>query len=150
MKIHSFSFSFPAPLRRLLLLLSFESAVHGGVLNRHLSEDEVTMCSFGKRRAKSRRERKTFFSKIDSICRIDENDSFFYSKQKHSPVPQHLAQHALVQLQEHARLRDASDDEVAALGVRREQGHCSFFVVVVSFVVVVETENEQEKTTTTM
>lgn len=40
-----------------------------------------------------------------------------------APVPQHLAEHSLVELEKQARLWPPGDDEVATLGVRREERH---------------------------
>lgn len=49
------------------------------------------------------------------------------SPNHNAPVPQHLAEHCLVELKQDARLGPPGDHEVATLGVRREERH-AFFV----------------------
>ena len=47
---------------------------------------------------------------------------------KNAPVPQHLAQQGLVELEQHARLGPPRDHQVATLGVGREERHFFGFV----------------------
>ena len=52
-----------------------------------------------------------------------KTQSFRIQKKKNAPIPQHLAEHGLVELEQHARIGPPGDHEVATLGVRREERH---------------------------
>lgn len=139
-----FVFFFPLAY---LFLCALESTIHVPLVV-HQAREEAQ-----KRIVVAKGERRhglvflffLFFRKNDALVFFHlshRRKQRFAQFNQHSPVPQHLAQHAFVQLEQHARLRDASDDEVAALGMRSEQSH--FFLFPLSSVNDVDDDDEEQ------